>query len=121
MDGHVKEPSSVLDEDFLSMAHARLVESGERERLLQQLRQQLSLCGWEEDLRKYCARIVREKGVENVTLDDLVSEVTPVARRNVPDKLHEECVSQVRQFLSREMNPMATSTTTTGNATSAGP
>lgn len=92
-----------VDEAFKSLAYTRLVETGERDRMMQHLKQQLSQCGWEEDLRKYCARIVRERGVESITLDELVEKVTPMARKNVPDKLKEENILRIRQFLTREL------------------
>lgn len=92
-----------VDEAFKSMAYSRLVETGERDRMMQQLKSQLSECGWEEDLKKFCTKVVRERGVENITLDDLINEVTPVARKNVPDRLKEESVLRIRQFLTREL------------------
>ena len=92
-----------VDEAFKSLAYSRLVETGERDRMMQHLKSQLAGCGWEEDLKKFCTKVVRERGVENITLDDLISEVTPVARKNVPEKLKEDSVLRIRQFLTREL------------------
>lgn len=92
-----------VDEGFKSLAYTRLVESGERDRLVHQLRLQLSSCGWEKDLRQFCAKVVRDRGVQNLTLDHLVDQVTPVARRNIPDAVRDETVLRIRQFLTREL------------------
>ena len=101
--------STGVDPAFRSLALNRLIESGERDRLVHQLRDQLSACGWEEDLRRFCAKLVADKGPEGLTLQDLITQVTPVARRNVPDRLREESQLRVRQFLSRELGANSSS------------
>jgi enhancer of yellow 2 transcription factor len=40
------------------------------------------------------------KGIQNVTVDELVEYVTPKAREAVPDALKNEIVSRIRTFLS---------------------
>ncbi|VDP97174.1 unnamed protein product [Trichobilharzia regenti] len=40
--------------------------------------------------------------MENVTVDDLVAEITPIGRRMVPDAVKEELLEEIRSFLSKE-------------------
>ncbi|KAH6946920.1 hypothetical protein HPB50_016145 [Hyalomma asiaticum] len=60
----------------------RLIETGERDRLKELLRTRLIECGWKDQLKAYCKEIIREKGVENVSVDDLIAAVTPRGRVN---------------------------------------
>ena len=92
-----------VEESFKSTAYARLVETGERERLVQELRVKLAACGWEEELRKYCRKVVQDRGVDSITMDDLLHQVTPVARKNVPSEVRDEAVQRIRQFLTKEL------------------
>lgn len=99
---------SVLDqktiEELKSRAHQRLVETGERERLMQVLRVALTECGWKDKLTEFCKKVVKDKGVENVSIDDLVTQVSPVAQKNVPPHVKQELVKQIRAFLVKELH-----------------
>ncbi|XP_077504128.1 transcription and mRNA export factor ENY2-like isoform X1 [Amblyomma americanum] len=77
----------------------KLIESGERDRLKELLRTRLIECGWRDQLKAYCKEIIREKGVENVSVDELIAAVTPRARATVPDIIKRELLHQIKNFL----------------------
>ncbi|EEH55815.1 uncharacterized protein MICPUCDRAFT_44519 [Micromonas pusilla CCMP1545] len=79
--------------------NAKLVSSGERERLKQLLRERLIECGWRDELKEQCKRIVKARGFENVTTEDLAREITPVGRATVPDAVKAELLQNIRKFL----------------------
>lgn len=81
----------------------RLTESGEKERIQELLRVRLIECGWREDLKSHARGMVREKGVDNVTVDDLVAEITPKARSSVPDEVKKELLDHIKSFLSEKL------------------
>ncbi|RUP46544.1 transcription factor e(y)2-domain-containing protein [Jimgerdemannia flammicorona] len=58
----------------------KFVESGERERLLELLRSRLLETGWNDNLNSYCRDTMKTKGVENVTMTELVEETSDHAR-----------------------------------------
>ena len=60
--------------------HLSKLKFGYYDRLKDLLRTRLTDSGWREQLKAHCKEIVRQKGLENVTVDDLVLEVTPYAR-----------------------------------------
>ena len=96
------QPAPASGEEQLSLQesiNARLVESGERERLKQLLRERLIECGWRDDLKEQCKRIVRERGLENVTTEELTREITPAGRATVPDEVKAELLANIRRFL----------------------
>ncbi|CAF1533054.1 unnamed protein product, partial [Rotaria sordida] len=45
--------------------------------------------------------IVKEKGLENITVDELVQEITAKGRALVPDTIKKEMVARLRQYLSK--------------------
>ena len=79
--------------------NAKLVQSGERERLKQLLRERLVECGWRDELKEQCKRIVKERGFENISTDELADEITPVGRATVPDAVKAEIMHSIRKFL----------------------
>ena len=96
-------PSPSHDKEQLSLQegiNARLVQSGERERLKQLLRERLIECGWRDELKEQCKRIVKERGFENITTDELAREITPVGRATVPDAVKAELLANIRRFLN---------------------
>lgn len=82
----------------------KLVETGEREKLKELLRTRLIECGWRDQLKAHCKEIVREKGLENITVDDLVAEITPRGRALVPDQVKKELLQRIRTFLAQQSN-----------------
>lgn len=46
------------------------------------LRERLIQCGWRDDLKEYCKDVIRRKGLEKVTIEELVAEITPKGRGN---------------------------------------
>ncbi|XP_037311035.1 transcription and mRNA export factor ENY2 isoform X1 [Pungitius pungitius] len=58
----------------------KLTEMGERERLKELLRAKLAECGWKDQMKAHCKEVIKDKGLEHVTLEDLVVEITPKGR-----------------------------------------
>ncbi|KAF6739864.1 Transcription and mRNA export factor ENY2-2 [Oryzias melastigma] len=45
--------------------------------------------------------VIREKGLEHVTVEDLVVEITPKGRALVPDSVKKELLQRIRAFLAQ--------------------
>ncbi|PAA59668.1 hypothetical protein BOX15_Mlig015358g3 [Macrostomum lignano] len=84
-----------------AQVNQRLIQSGERERLKELLRTRLNECGWREKLKQHCKEIVRQKGLEQITVDDLVAEITPKGRALVPDEVKKELLQRIKSFLAQ--------------------
>mmetsp|Transcript_3883 Transcript_3883/g.5083 ORF Transcript_3883/g.5083 Transcript_3883/m.5083 type:complete len:83 (+) Transcript_3883:189-437(+) len=78
---------------------SKLIETGEKERLKEILRQKLVECGWRDELKEYCKEVIRSKGLEKITVDELVAEITPRGRATVPDEVKTELLQHIRKFL----------------------
>ena len=80
--------------------NSKLNENFERDRLMELLRTRLKECGWRDTLTQECKDIIKEKGLDKVTVDDLVTEITPKARELVPDEVKRELLDRIRSYFS---------------------
>ncbi|XP_010680129.1 transcription and mRNA export factor ENY2 isoform X1 [Beta vulgaris subsp. vulgaris] len=78
----------------------KLIESGEKERLMNLLRERLIECGWKDEMKAICRAFIKKKGRNNVTVDDLVHLITPKGRATVPDSVKAELLQQIWAFLN---------------------
>lgn len=46
------------------------------------------------------ADVIKQKGLENVTVDDLVAEITPKGRAMIPDEVKRDLLIRIRTFLA---------------------
>lgn len=89
------------DAQMRAAINQKLIETGERERLKELLRAKLIECGWKDQLKAHCKEVIKEKGLEHVTVDDLVAEITPKGRALVPDSVKKELLQRIRTFLAQ--------------------
>ncbi|RWS17373.1 transcription and mRNA export factor ENY2-like protein [Dinothrombium tinctorium] len=87
-----------------AITRQKLVETGEIDRLTELLRTRLLESGWKEELLAMCKEYVRCKGVDSLSVDELVSYVTPKARQMVPDSIKRELLQRIKQFLVNQIN-----------------
>ncbi|XP_014023807.1 transcription and mRNA export factor ENY2-1 [Salmo salar] len=89
------------DSKMRATINQKLTEMGERERLKELLRAKLTECGWRDQLKALCKDVIKEKGLEHVTVEDLVVEITPKGRVLVPDSVKKELLQRIRAFLAQ--------------------
>ncbi|KAJ8634205.1 hypothetical protein MRB53_027541 [Persea americana] len=77
----------------------KLIESGEKEKLKELLRERLIECGWRDEMKALCRAFTKNKGRNNVTVDELVHLITPKGRASVPDSVKAELLQRIRAFL----------------------
>eukprot|EP01095_Lingulamoeba_sp_RSL-Kostka_P012775 TRINITY_DN5101_c0_g7_i1.p1 TRINITY_DN5101_c0_g7~~TRINITY_DN5101_c0_g7_i1.p1 ORF type:complete len:112 (-),score=40.31 TRINITY_DN5101_c0_g7_i1:215-550(-) len=78
----------------------RLIESGEKERLKEFLRNKLVETGWKDQMKTHCREVIKRKGLDNVTAEELVQEITPIAESQIPESVTEELKKKLRDFLT---------------------
>ncbi|XP_078687932.1 transcription and mRNA export factor ENY2 [Branchiostoma floridae x Branchiostoma belcheri] len=94
----------IKDAQMRATINQKLVETGERERLKEVLRTKLIECGWRDQLKAHCKDVVKQKGLEHITVDELVAEITPKGRALVPDSVKKELLQRIRHFLAQQSN-----------------
>ncbi|KAL0642590.1 hypothetical protein Bca4012_040880 [Brassica carinata] len=102
----------------------KLVESGEKENLMELVRDRLVESGWKDEMRIACSYIrfrfqllmfsqtvemsnitfkyrehVKKKGRKDVTVDELIRAITPKGRASVPDAVKEELLDRIQNFI----------------------
>lgn len=97
--GVMDERKRSQEAEMKEKINQKLIETGEKEKLKQVLRAQLIECGWRDELKAHAKHIVKERGVENVTVDDLIAEITPKARETVPDSVKRDLLQRIKAFL----------------------
>merc|ERR1712054_560578 len=98
MSGH-EESIREREAELRTSINQKLTETGEMERLKELLREKLLESGWREELKKHCAEVIKQKGLDEITLEGLVDEITPHARETVPDYVKMELLRRIRKFL----------------------
>ncbi|KAF5457391.1 hypothetical protein F2P56_021495, partial [Juglans regia] len=93
--GDTQEKQPTLEE----IINIKFIESGEKERLMELLRERLIECGWKDEMKALCRAFVKKKGRNNVTVDDLVHLITPKGRASIPDSIKAELLQRIRTFL----------------------
>ncbi|EDW00376.1 enhancer of yellow 2 transcription factor [Drosophila grimshawi] len=77
------------------------IMSGDRLKIKDLLCNRLTECGWRNEVRLLCRNILLEKSANNsVSVDQLISEVTPKARTLVPDAVKKELLMKIRTILA---------------------
>ncbi|KAL7232782.1 hypothetical protein ACSBR2_010736 [Camellia fascicularis] len=87
------------DTTLEEIINIKLSESGEKERLMELLRERLMECGWKDEMKALCRAFIKKKGGDNVTVDDLVHVITPKGRASIPDPIKAELLQRIRTFL----------------------
>lgn len=50
----------------------------------------------------FCTEVIREKGLDRVTVETLVAEMTQFARSSVPENVKRELLQEIRDFLQSQ-------------------
>jgi enhancer of yellow 2 transcription factor len=98
-DAIANEERTKRDEEIRQTVMAKLVETGEKDKLKEMIRDRLISCGWRDELKEFCKEVIRKKGLEKVTVEELVAEITPHGRSTVPEEIKTELLKRIRTFL----------------------
>ncbi|KAG7399593.1 Transcription and mRNA export factor eny2 [Phytophthora boehmeriae] len=90
------------DEQLKARLSERLVQSGEKERLKELLRLKLVECGWRDEMKLHCKEVIRSKGIDQVTVEDLIEEITPRGRASVPEGVKNDLLEKIKAFIEKE-------------------
>ena len=69
---------------------------GQEDKLKETLITRLIKCGWEAEMKLACTRIIKGKGVENVTVDSLTKGLTAVGREKISAEVKKEMLERIK-------------------------
>lgn len=78
-----------------------LVETGERDKIRAEIEKKLMESGWNDKVKAACKDFITAKGVDAVSVEDVVTAVAPAARSTVPAEVKAAILAQLRQFLAK--------------------
>jgi len=96
--------SGSTNSELRASIHTKLIQSGEKEKLKEHLRQRLVECGWRDQLKLRAKAEIRQRGLDNCKLEELVQDITPTARSSVPDSVKRELLVKIKEFLAQQNN-----------------
>ena len=96
------EPEDI-ERKFASMVTAELIRTGERDKLVHTLRTKLVECGWTNKVTAYCHQMIYDVGVDNVTMNMLVEQVTPTARELVPNEIKRDMLFTLQTLIESKL------------------
>ncbi|PAA50849.1 hypothetical protein BOX15_Mlig026158g1 [Macrostomum lignano] len=86
-------------DEVRSKIEAKLQASGEQDRIRRHIRAALNSSGWMEEVKSQCRDLIRAKGVEYCTVEEIVEAVLPQARERVPKELKQEVLDLLWKFV----------------------
>eukprot|EP00584_Thalassiosira_punctigera_P002151 CAMPEP_0172533196 /NCGR_PEP_ID=MMETSP1067-20121228/5988_1 /TAXON_ID=265564 ORGANISM="Thalassiosira punctigera, Strain Tpunct2005C2" /NCGR_SAMPLE_ID=MMETSP1067 /ASSEMBLY_ACC=CAM_ASM_000444 /LENGTH=121 /DNA_ID=CAMNT_0013317811 /DNA_START=18 /DNA_END=383 /DNA_ORIENTATION=- len=85
-----------------SRLRRRLEAAGETERIRRRLHADLAECGWRDAMVERAKEVVRRRGLVNLTLEELASEIYDVGRATVPVEVKGRTVRDLRAALRND-------------------
>ena len=67
-----------------------------------QLIAKLEESGWRDQVKMTCKEVVKERGLDKITVEDLVQEVAPKGSQMVPDEIRKELLRDIKKFLEEQ-------------------
>ncbi|XP_062126450.1 enhancer of yellow 2b transcription factor [Drosophila sulfurigaster albostrigata] len=75
------------------------LDKSEKVALKDLLQKRLHECGWYKDVEEKIRNTLQERGLSNITHDQLSAEIIPQARALVPEEVRKEMTMRVREAL----------------------
>nr|CDS29860.1 enhancer of yellow 2 transcription factor [Hymenolepis microstoma] len=82
-------------DEILGKINDLLNANDEREKIRELIAQQLVDTGWYDQMKATCRKHIRNKGVDNVNVDEVVSDLEDIAKNTIP----EEVTNSVTDYL----------------------
>lgn len=100
--GRKHREKKLTDKEAEEQLTAKLVDTGYREVLKKKLVERLEESGWKDQVRMACKDVVKERGLDKITVEDLVQEVAPKGSQMVPDDIRKELLKDIKKFLEEQ-------------------
>lgn len=72
-----------------------------REELTETLRSRLIECGWRDQVANMCRNLIQKHGVEKIRLEQIIEEVGPKARQDIPEHVRGEMLELMKKIDKR--------------------
>jgi enhancer of yellow 2 transcription factor len=83
-----------------------IILTGEKDRTKDWAREQLLECGWRQHILSLCTEIVKNRGLDTITMDDMIEEVLPRARAAIPAEIKTAILLKLHSALCTQQPPI---------------
>uniref|UniRef100_A0A6U4MNW3 Transcription and mRNA export factor ENY2 n=2 Tax=Hemiselmis andersenii TaxID=464988 RepID=A0A6U4MNW3_HEMAN len=97
--GGGEKKQGAIEKQIREGAIKKVNDSEERDRLRELLKKRLKDAGWEEEMKEYIREAIRNKCLEDLSVESLVSELEPTSRAAVPDAIRSEIIGRITKYL----------------------
>lgn len=91
---------NVEEEQMKEIILSKLDDTGEKDRLKDMIREELIKSGWREEVKEYCKEVIKAKGLDNVTVEKLIADITPFAKSKIPEDVTAELLERIKCFVT---------------------
>jgi undecaprenyl pyrophosphate synthase len=75
----------------------------EQERIKQALRSKLVQSGWRDEIKTRITEFIAARGLDNVTVEQIIEDVLPYAKESVSDDVKAALVAMLRESLQNHV------------------
>uniref|UniRef100_A0A0N4Z463 Transcription and mRNA export factor ENY2 n=1 Tax=Parastrongyloides trichosuri TaxID=131310 RepID=A0A0N4Z463_PARTI len=79
------------------------LNSGEAEKITQELKQRLEASGYNEKIREICKEYIQKKGINNVSLTELFEDIGKDRRLSIDQDIKNELTRKIREFVENNI------------------
>jgi enhancer of yellow 2 transcription factor len=89
----------VLEAQRKEDINRRLIESGEKERLKEEFRQELERSGWHDKIRRRCQDFISGKSLSEISNNILIDEIRKSAKADITDEMKSGLLQRIKSFI----------------------
>ena len=78
-----------------------LTDTGEREKIKEMIHKKLVESGWRDRLKSAAKDYIRSRGVDNVTVDEVITSLSSSAQATVPPEVKAATLDHIRKFVAK--------------------
>ena len=89
----------VLEAQRKEDINRRLIESGEKDRLKEEFREELERSGWHDKIRRRCQDFISGKSLEEISNNILIDEIRKNAKADITDEMKSGLLQRIKSFI----------------------
>ncbi|VDO06752.1 unnamed protein product [Rodentolepis nana] len=91
--------------EILAKINDLLDANDEREKIRELIAQQLVDTGWYDQMKATCRKHIRNKGVDNVNVDEVVNDLETMAESTVPEEVKNSVTDYIKNLIRDNLQP----------------
>ncbi|GMR33857.1 hypothetical protein PMAYCL1PPCAC_04052, partial [Pristionchus mayeri] len=94
----------MADERTKESVETAFLSTGERERVKDLLQSRLREHGWHNEVKRLIRETIKNRGISDVSVEEIYSDVRAEARSKVPDEVKRELLAVISNFVRKQLD-----------------